>query len=991
MANIRRLILAFVLSCGLAPAFAQAPAPVPALPDTERRQSYSISGTTCACAINFQLYGDGTDFSNWVEVFLNGTRVAFNDSTFGWTITTPSGSFASLARPVSNAVLTFNSAQTGTVQIVGARRPRRLSTFAENVGVPARSLNQILNDMTAQTRELWDKTNSVTGRAILGVPGETISPLPSAAARASSFICWDATGLIPMACAPLNGQGNVVGPNSAIDGHIAVYSGTTGRLIRDGGLIGVGNVTGPGSSTDSAFALFNGTTGAIIKNGPTIIPLASGGTAAALTASNGGLVYSTGAALAILSGTATANQIPMSGASAAPTWSTATYPATTTINQLLWSSGANAIAGLATANNGVLVTSAGGVPSISATLPAAVQGNITALGTIATGVWNGTAIAVANGGTGGTAASGTLLDNITGFATTGYLKRTGAGTYVLNNPIPLADGGSNASLTASNGGMVYSTGTAMAILTGTGTPGQIPLSGANAAPSWSTTTWPSTVTTNSLLYASGSNAISGLASGNNGTLITSGAGIPSISSTLPTAVQSNITQLGTIGAGVWNGTALTGTFIATNTVSNSNLAQAIGPTLKGNPTASTANVQDFTIQGLVNKPIPNANNDYLPIYDATTGTIKSVTPGQLVSGTTAGVSSLNGLTGGLSVVAGAGVNVTAGGSSVTVAAAVPHPGGRLTLTSGTPVMTATASAQTTLYYASYVSNVVPYFTGTVDAIDTIPSNQVSTAMQAASTGALNIAGVFDVWWEGNTNHNICVATNGSGGGWPSDTGASNTARGTGYTQLDRTTRPYITNKNALTNCYNGSTNYGSIAANKATYLGSIYTSAAGQVTYQFGTSASGGGAGMFGVWNMYNRVNVKTTVEDTFTSATVTFGSIVAFNAAGVGSGLNNRVSYVQGLAEDTVSANAFGTGNAGASAFIVMALGHDSTSVITGINTVSANTLVGALAAGASVNTDVGFHFFQALQTASTANGTIYGAGFGLNVHSGITVEARF
>jgi NAD-dependent DNA ligase len=39
----------------------------------------------------------------------------------------------------------------------------------------------------------------------------------------------------------------------------------------------------------------------------------------------------------------------MSGASAAPAWSTATYPATTTANQLLYSSATNTVTGLATA------------------------------------------------------------------------------------------------------------------------------------------------------------------------------------------------------------------------------------------------------------------------------------------------------------------------------------------------------------------------------------------------------------------------------------------------------------------------------------------------------------------------------------------------------------------------------------------------------------------------------------------------------------------
>src|SRR3954471_11035858 len=133
-----------------------------------------------------------------------------------------------------------------------------------------------------------------------------------------------------------------------------------------------------------------------------VIALAYGGTNANLTASNGGIFYSTASAGAILAGTATANQILLSGSSTTPAWSTATYPATTTINQLLYSSSANTIAGLATANNGILVTSSGGVPSISSILPTAVQSNITQLGTITSGAWNGSSITVPYGGTGNT-------------------------------------------------------------------------------------------------------------------------------------------------------------------------------------------------------------------------------------------------------------------------------------------------------------------------------------------------------------------------------------------------------------------------------------------------------------------------------------------------------------------------------------------------------------------------------------------------------------
>ena len=153
---------------------------------------------------------------------------------------------------------------------------------------------------------------------------------------------------------------------------------------------------------------------------PLPVSLANGGTNNALVADNGGIVYSDGSKLQILAHTTVAGKMFQSGASGAPSWSvptypsvsatagkilisdgtnnvysvptypsasgsagqiiisdgtnnnysTATYPATTTINQILYSSAGNTVTGLATANSSVLVTSAGGVPSLSTTLPA---------------------------------------------------------------------------------------------------------------------------------------------------------------------------------------------------------------------------------------------------------------------------------------------------------------------------------------------------------------------------------------------------------------------------------------------------------------------------------------------------------------------------------------------------------------------------------------------------------------------------------------------
>lgn len=111
------------------------------------------------------------------------------------------------------------------------------------------------------------------------------------------------------------------------------------------------------------------------------LSLARGGTAANLTASNGGLVYSTASALAILSGTATANQIPLSGSSAAPSWSTATYPGTAAAGTILAAGSANVIAGTATPTLGANGGTGGQVTLNGATSGSAVVKVAAAAGT----------------------------------------------------------------------------------------------------------------------------------------------------------------------------------------------------------------------------------------------------------------------------------------------------------------------------------------------------------------------------------------------------------------------------------------------------------------------------------------------------------------------------------------------------------------------------------------------------------------------------------
>lgn len=251
---MRRIAAALAFIAGFLPALAaaQAPPPVSALPDTERRTSYVLSAGTCACSVGFQIYGTGTDIDQWIEVWVAGTRYLSTDPSHGWAITSATGSLATIPRPITNAVLTFTAAQTGTVQIVGAERPRRLSQFAENRGVAARDLNLAFTDLTSISRETWDKINDVTGRTIVAPPGDTMTPLPLQASRASRFLAFDASGN-PIALSGTPGLGNVVGPASSTAGGVALWADTTGALLAD-------SAAAPGATqTNLTYSTIDGT------------------------------------------------------------------------------------------------------------------------------------------------------------------------------------------------------------------------------------------------------------------------------------------------------------------------------------------------------------------------------------------------------------------------------------------------------------------------------------------------------------------------------------------------------------------------------------------------------------------------------------------------------------------------------------------------------------------------------------------------------------
>lgn len=307
-------------------------------------------------------------------------------------------------------------------------------------------------------------------------------------------------------------------------------------------------------------------------------------------------------------------------------------------------------------------------------------------------------------------------------------------------------------------------------------------------------------------------------------------------------------------------------------------------------------------------------------------------------------------------------------------AGISQPQGRLTLVSGSPVMTSDQTAKSQIFYDCYIGKTVSYFNGTNDLGDSISSCEVSLTMQTTGTGVTNSGGVFDIWWVHSGANRVCVATNGSGGGWASDTGGSNTARGTGYSQVHNT-RGYWTNVNAITHCYNGATDYGSISADQATYLGTITTTAAGQTGVALKPSAASGGTNNFvGLFNAYNRVPITAVSRDSTSSwnyASATWRQTDSSNS--------NRISFVDGLQVVNLIANSsvnivFSATNCFGATGANLDATTGQPNIIAQINTNSAS-IATTVMSKENYYPVIGLHFIQGMESAGGGTCTFFGS----------------
>lgn len=299
-----------------------------------------------------------------------------------------------------------------------------------------------------------------------------------------------------------------------------------------------------------------------------------------------------------------------------------------------------------------------------------------------------------------------------------------------------------------------------------------------------------------------------------------------------------------------------------------------------------------------------------------------------VAGGVAGVASLNGRTGALTL-------------AVT-------PQGRITLASATPVMSASQASASTIYYTPAVGNMVPIYDGT-DMVPTVFTElsqaTTDTTKSPAAVAATKIYDLF-VW---------------------NDAGTIRCTRGPAWTNA--TTRGYtftVVNGIAL----NTSAITNGPAALRGTWVGTIASNASSTIDYIFGASGNGGVAARLMVWNTYNRVNVGTSVVDN-TAYTDSSNTIQQFHSGGTGM----QVGFVIGSQVDAMRWDiATEVSLAAASgAYAIIGVGLDQTTSFTGVRARISNPTSSAFSFGLNQSgvlmTAVGTHTLAMLQQSDGAN----------------------
>jgi|GEM_PF-1426455 len=299
---------------------------------------------------------------------------------------------------------------------------------------------------------------------------------------------------------------------------------------------------------------------------------------------------------------------------------------------------------------------------------------------------------------------------------------------------------------------------------------------------------------------------------------------------------------------------------------------------------------------------------------------------------------------------------TAGTGNVFYAPMVPQ--GRLTLASGTPIMTSAQTGKTVVYYALYTGNLVPIYDSTSFKWATFA--ELSNDLTASSTGKAGPAAATT-----NSNYDLFVWSDSGtvrltrGPLWTSDT-----ARGTGAgtSELQRINGIW-TNKVAISN---------GPGANLGTYVGTIRTDGSSQANWNPTPAAAAGGAeAKLHVFNAYNRVNSYGQSQDStgsWTYGTATWRSLDNSTA--------NRISYIDGLGEVPVNYGLTASVNQGSGGIYHFGVNRDSTSATPPTSTIQQiGATNGTTQCVSNFSPSLGYHYLQAMEAAGSGiSTTIYG-----------------
>lgn len=302
-------------------------------------------------------------------------------------------------------------------------------------------------------------------------------------------------------------------------------------------------------------------------------------------------------------------------------------------------------------------------------------------------------------------------------------------------------------------------------------------------------------------------------------------------------------------------------------------------------------------------------------------------------------------------------------------------GGRLTLVSGSPIVTADQLAKTTIYYTPFVGDLMPIYNGARWEQKQFSELALSLDSDAGHTGYHQSGKNFDLFAVDDAGViRLC-----SGPAWSSDTARG---AGAGTTELTRL-NGLLVNANAMTARFGAAAgNTVAVPANRASYLGSFRASANGQTQFSFGAVSAGGTEAKLFLWNMYNRRGVSAFVGDNTDSWAYSTATIRASNNSAT-----MRVSLIVGQNDDDFDAEHLALVS-GSSSVGSAGVGLDSTAAFNGKIGCGGGSFVIPCPGRYAGKVGLGFHFLSANERGNTSVAFYGDAGFAHQ--SGLTVTGR-